>query len=131
MKVVLTGSQKINLEKLWFLYGNGGAKYTLGNHKFIQGLLESNEDYRKFYVKTAQAIHCLTQECIAEVDKIIDHIKIGDRVKVLTEAIHQESQRPLNRMRGKVIAIEQNCYIVKMDGFWDRLPFAGNELVVL
>lgn len=128
MKVVLTVEQKKTLEKLWFIYGNGHQKHTLGNHKFIQSLLESNEDYRKFYVNTASVMDCLTVECINDVDKILDGLKIDDKVKMITNAIHQESQKPLNKLRGKIIAIEQNCYIVKTDKFWDRLPFAGNEL---
>jgi hypothetical protein len=131
MKVVLTNTQKEALTKLWFIYGNGGKKATLGNHKFIQCLLELNEDYRKSYVRTPFVIHALTSECIVEVDKILDALKIGDKVSFNTNAIHQETQRSLNRLRGKIIAIEQNSYIVKTDKFMDRLPFAATELTKL
>lgn len=131
MKVVLTPDQKTALEKLWFIYGNGHEKHTLGNHKFIQNLLVENEDYRKLYVNGPSVLDKLTSECILEVDKILDDLKIGDRVKAKTNAIHQESQKPLNKLRGKIIAIEQNSYIVKTDKFWDRLPFAANELIKL
>lgn len=129
MKVVLTDTQKKELERLWFIYGNGHEKHTLGNHKFIQGLLESHEDYRKPYSKRVAAIHCLTHECITEVDKILDQLKIGDRVSIKTDAIDQGSQMPMNGWRGKIVAIEQNSYIVYGLGF--RLPFAGNELIKL
>lgn len=129
MKVVLTTEQKDSLQKLWFIFGNGREKHTLGNHKFIQNLLVENEDYRKLYVNGPSVLEKLTSECQLEVDKILDNLKIGDRVKCNTNAIHQESQKPLNKLRGKIIAIEQNNYIVKIDGFWDRLPFGGNELI--
>lgn len=129
MKVVLTSEQKNKLQKLWFIYGNGHEKHTLGNHKFIQRLLETNEDNRKLYVNGNSVLNKLTSECQLEVDKILDDIKIGDKIRVNTTAIHQESQRPLNKLRGKIIAIEQNNYIVKIDGFWDRLPFSGSELI--
>lgn len=128
MKVVLTAEQKQSLEKLWFIYGNGHEKHTLGNHKFIQNLIVDNEDYRNLYVNSPSIFDKLTSECQIEVDKILDDLKIGDKVQAKTSAIHQESQRPLNKLRGKIIAIEQNAYIVKIDDFWDRLPFAGNEL---
>lgn len=131
MKVVLTDQQKAELNRLWFIYGNGHKKHTLGNHRFIQCLLESNEDNRKFFVNTASVMNRLSAECIIEVDKIIDHFKLGDRVKIKTNAIHQESQKSLNKLRGKIIAIEQNSYIIKIDGFWARLPFAGNELIAI
>lgn len=131
MKVVLTGSQKVLLERLWFIYGNGGQKHTLGNHKFIQNLIENNDYHSKFYLNTTQITNCLSRECLQKVDEILDSLKVGDRVKVNSYAIHQESQRPLNKLRGKIIAIEQNAYIVKIDGFWDRLPFAANELIAI
>ncbi len=129
MKVVLTINQKSELERLWFIYGNGGKKHTLGNHKFIQCLLESNEDYRKLYVKSPAVLYKLTSECQIEVDKILDKLKIGDRVTIKTDAIHQESQMPMNNWRGKIIAIEQNNYIVSGLNF--RLPFSAEELIKL
>lgn len=130
MKVVLTDTQKKELERLWFIYGNGHKKYTLGNHKFIQNLLESNEDNRVFYgAKYCPILNALTSECVIMVDEILDKLKIGDKVSIHTDAIHQESQMPMNNWRGKIIAIEQNCYIVSGLNF--RLPFAGNELIKL
>lgn len=129
MKVVITEAQKAELQKLWFIYGNNGAKSTLGNHRFIQNLIESCEDYRKLYVNGNSVLNKLTSECILAVDKVLDGLKLGDRVKINSAAIHQESQRPLNKLRGKIIAIEQNCYIVTIDKFLGRLPFAGNELI--
>lgn len=131
MKVVITAEQHKALEKLWFIYGNGHEKHTLGNHRYIQNLLEKHEDYRKLYVNGPSVLDKLTSECQLEVDKILDNLKIGDKVQAKTNAIHQESQKPLNKLRGRIIAIEQNSYIVKTDKFWDRLPFSANELVKL
>ena len=129
MKVVLTVNQKSELERIWFIYGNGGAKHTLGNHKFIQCLLEIQEDHRKLYVNGTSVLNKLTSECQIEVDKILDTLRVGDKVTIRTNAIHQESQRPMNKWRGKIIAIEQNSYIVSGLNF--RLPFAANELIKL
>lgn len=129
MKVVITNEQKKQLEKLWFIYGNGGSKHTLGNHKFIQNLLTDNEDYRSFYRRRLAAIHSLTDSCMNDVDKILDNFKIGDRVSIQTNAIHQETQIPMNKWRGKIVDIKQNSYIVLGLNF--KLPFAGNELIKL
>lgn len=74
--------QQKALQKLWFVYGNGGKKHTHHNHRFIQCLIESQEDEREFYLgadktKTVKAgidwkTIELTQECINEVDKILN-----------------------------------------------------------
>lgn len=61
MDVTLSKWQKKELEKLWFIFGNGGQKHTQGNHKFIQSLLQG-KDHRKFY--------CPTPECVEAVGKI-------------------------------------------------------------
>ena len=45
----LSEEQRHALEDLWFLWGNNGKKHTMANHKFIQRILESNEDHRDFY----------------------------------------------------------------------------------
>jgi len=45
----ITEVQKKKLRQLWFIFGNNGSKCILGNHKFIQGILERNEDNREFY----------------------------------------------------------------------------------
>ncbi|HMG82792.1 MAG TPA: hypothetical protein VK559_07135 [Ferruginibacter sp.] len=129
MKVVLTDTQKKQLEKLWFIYGNGHKKHTLGNHRFIQRLLECNDDARKLFVNGNSVLNKLTSECQLEVDKILDNLKIGDKVSITTDAIDQGSQIPMNGWRGKIVAIEQNSYMVHGLGF--RLPFTRNELTKL
>jgi hypothetical protein len=76
----LTESQKIELNKLWFIYGNRGKKHTLGNHRFIQNLLTRGEDDREFYLKGIKNMKkkgiysddkAITQECISAVDSIL------------------------------------------------------------
>lgn len=67
----LTKQQQRELEKLWFYYGNGGPKHTMGNHKFIQGLIERGEDHRSFYKQTRISSAKLTDECISKVDSIL------------------------------------------------------------
>jgi len=48
-KVLLTSTQRTQLEDLWFKYGNNGPLSTMSNHKFIQRFLEGGEDLRTFY----------------------------------------------------------------------------------
>lgn len=83
--VTLTPEQKSALRKLWWIYGNGGPKSTKGNHSFIQGLIEYNENRKTFYVNGIQNMRdngvpeskigslAITQECIDEVEKILNN----------------------------------------------------------
>lgn len=48
-QINLSEQQQNALGDLWFLWGNNGKKHTMANHKFIQGILERNEDNRDFY----------------------------------------------------------------------------------
>lgn len=61
--IKLTESEKKELEKLWFIFGNNGQKHTQENHKFIQSLLQG-KNHRKFYNPT--------RECVEAVSEIID-----------------------------------------------------------
>ena len=79
-KIKLTDQQRESLEKLWFIYGNDGPKFTKANHGYIQGFLEYGEDREQFYLDGAEAIKerhlplekwIITQECIDEVKKIL------------------------------------------------------------
>lgn len=45
----LTLGQKDLFESAWFVYGNGGRKSTLLNHKLIQGFVQYGEDRREAY----------------------------------------------------------------------------------
>lgn len=67
--------QQKALERLWFVFGNNGPKHTWGNHKFIQILIERDEDDREFFRTPARAtIHQpLTAECEAAVDAILNN----------------------------------------------------------
>ncbi len=80
--ITFTDSQRTLLNKLWFVFGNNGEKHTHNNHRFIQNLLETGEDTRNFYLNAdfsrrlnvGQKIEnlILTEECINEVDKILN-----------------------------------------------------------
>jgi hypothetical protein len=59
----LTDNQREKLNNLWFIFGNGGKKHSMKDHKFIQGFLEHNKDLRNFYKPS--------DECVIEVDKIL------------------------------------------------------------
>lgn len=83
MAELINLEQRKKLNKLWFIYGNGGPKSTKGNHSFIQGFLERNSDDRDFYLKgienmkergfsDAQILQMgITQDCIDAVDDIL------------------------------------------------------------
>lgn len=62
-KVEVTDEQRRQLERLWFIYGNYGPKSTPGNHQFIQGFLEHDQDERDF--------NKVTPECMAAVDAVL------------------------------------------------------------
>lgn len=74
--IELTTDQRRDLGRLWFIYGNGGAKHTHGNHRFIQTILEHGEDSRKFFRKPSRIpeFKPLTKECEQEVDKVIRQV---------------------------------------------------------
>ena len=69
--VTLTGSQRERLERLWFIYGNHGAKTTPGNHQFIQGLLEHGLDLRPLQTKRTAKRDKPTEECVAAVEAVL------------------------------------------------------------
>ena len=71
--LILNENQIKALKELWFVYGNHGVKHTFGNHKFIQGLIEDQKDYRSFYKKkNIPKESRLTKECINTVDEILN-----------------------------------------------------------
>lgn len=43
MKVTIDNDQRKEIERLWFIYGNGGEKSNFAQHKFIQWILEQGE----------------------------------------------------------------------------------------
>lgn len=45
----LTETQRTQLEKLFFIYGNKGRKHTHHNHRFIQNIIEHGQDTEQFY----------------------------------------------------------------------------------
>lgn len=55
-KINLTPSQRHSLDDLWFIWGNGGSKHTMSNHKFIQRILEHGIDNRDFYKPDTELI---------------------------------------------------------------------------
>ena len=91
-KVIINDFQRRALEKLWFVYGNNGKKSTHMNHRFIQNLLQHGEDDREFYLEGPKNMRekgideetilkqALTQECIEEVDKILNEKTINNSV---------------------------------------------------
>ena len=60
-------------------------------------------------------------------------IKIGSIVKISTNAIHQESQKPLDGMNGQVYGSNSDCdfivSVAELNG--TQLPFSEDELVVI
>lgn len=67
MNIELSADQRKQLEDLWFIYGNGGRKSNLSNHKFIQGLLE---------YKSLHYFPGITNECRDAVGRVVDLSKL-------------------------------------------------------
>lgn len=57
----LTPTQRRELNRLWFIYGNHGAKHSDAGHKFLQGLIEHGEDLRDFYGPSAELVALVDQ----------------------------------------------------------------------
>ena len=69
--VTLTAEQREQLERLWFYYGNHGPQTTLGNHYFIQSLLEHGIDVRSLFSKRTRKADQPTSACEAAVDAVL------------------------------------------------------------
>lgn len=80
----LTEKQKKEFERIWFIFGNGGKKCTLFNHKLVQGFYEYNENrieayrdgnkniteqYGEEYAKN----NGVTEECISACEEILNN----------------------------------------------------------
>lgn len=76
MDVTLSDWQKKELEKLWFIFGNGGQKHTQGNHKFIQSLLKG-KDYRKFYSPTPECVEAVGKICGSPKQSFMEIVEQG------------------------------------------------------
>jgi hypothetical protein len=66
-KVKLTAKQRRELERLWFIYGNGGPKMNYEDHGFIQSLLEQSRDART----ARRSLYKPTPECESAVDAVL------------------------------------------------------------
>jgi len=89
MKIKINQHQYNALRKIWlYCFGNNCKHCTMANHKFIQNILESNQDNREFFVNGLESMrsekehplfkypekhfqHILTDECIKTVDLIL------------------------------------------------------------
>jgi hypothetical protein len=71
--VTLTHEQRERLERLWFYFGNYGAKTTPGNHSFIQRLLENGYDERPLYNSRTPKSELPSPDCVAAVERILAH----------------------------------------------------------
>lgn len=82
-EIALSEEQLKKLNKLWFIYGNKGKKHTHYNHRYIQNLLEKNENDEEHYANIDYTKHIerginlskviLTEECIQEVNEILNN----------------------------------------------------------
>lgn len=72
--VKLTTEQREALNKLWWVYGNGGEKSTMGNHKFIQWILEHGEyNPEPLYFSRVEGGR-MTGECRMAVDTVLGRV---------------------------------------------------------
>jgi hypothetical protein len=54
-RVIIDAEQQRQLEDLWFRFGNNRSEHTMGNHKFIQRLLDSDGLWEESFYKPTQA----------------------------------------------------------------------------
>lgn len=68
MKVKITEVQRFRLRNLFSIYGVGGEKYTLGNHVFLQSLIEFNEyqdnQFTPFYEQVTKEVRQKVNEIL-------------------------------------------------------------------
>jgi anti-sigma factor ChrR (cupin superfamily) len=79
--VKITDDQRQELMRIWFVFGNNGKKHTHHNHRYIQCLIENNEDTEHFYrnadftnsdrAKIPRETIVLTDECVTAVKNIL------------------------------------------------------------
>jgi hypothetical protein len=94
MNVIQLTKEQVNaFEKLWFIYGNGGIKSTLLNHKLVQGFYQYREDRRKLYENAGDNMRergfsedkidrdDLTNECVKVCSLVLDG-KISEAMNI-------------------------------------------------
>jgi len=69
-KMEITIEQRRFLEDLWFIWGNGGPKHSMSNHKFIQGIIERGDDDRKFFKPDKDLIRVVDSILSSEVRRV-------------------------------------------------------------
>lgn len=63
-----------DLNNLWSVYGNNGEKHTLGNHRFIQKLINTRSpsyDFSRLSDMKGSPSRSATKECQEKVDSLI------------------------------------------------------------
>ncbi len=85
--VNLTPRQRRELERLWFVFGNYGAKTTKGNHSFIQGLLERGMDERPLRMKG----YIPTEECEKAVERVMHSEEQPEKAVMTDRAVVAEA----------------------------------------
>jgi hypothetical protein len=76
-------AQKQKLMEYWKIYGNGGPKHTIGNHKLIQKLIFTPnvdfetclKNYQQIFLPDGGVPHskAITEECIEVVKKVLEN----------------------------------------------------------
>ncbi len=89
----LTEEQLEAFRKLWFIYGNGGKKSTLFNHKLVQGFFEYQENRIEAYEGGKERLierwgesspyvkEAVTQECIDACNLVLEN-KITEAIEL-------------------------------------------------
>ena len=82
--VPTTEAQKKAIEYLWFVYGNGGVKHTMGNHKFLQRHVEGRHDEAKFHQPSDECVEAFEKVCSGDFSglskgqrKVLDAVERG------------------------------------------------------
>lgn len=90
-QINLTETQRKALLKLWFIYGNDGAKHTYHNHRYIQNILEHGEDTEQFYREADRAALAEIKSNPEEYHQGYSHIELTDEcVNAVKEILNKK-----------------------------------------
>ncbi len=71
MKKRPTSKQLLKIREMWFVYGNHGKKFTNGNHKMLQRLVEQERDSLEILEESIRFYDDITNECFYETFKTL------------------------------------------------------------
>lgn len=95
-KIELTIEQLNTFKKIWNVYGNGGRKHTLMNHKLIKAFYEDHEDKRELYKNSESDIRAR----YGNIPSVMKNLVTDDCLKACELILENKIESALRRSRG-------------------------------